>query len=55
LLSNIVCFAQDVDPPPPPAPPNPPGTPIDQNILLLLMVGLIYGAYSIYFSSKKNN
>ncbi len=51
LLSNIVCFAQDVDPPPPSGP-NPPGLPIDQNILLLLIVGLIYGAYSIWFSSK---
>ncbi len=52
LLSNTVCFAQDnIDPPPPPTPP-PPGTPIDQNILLLLMAGLIFGAYSICFSSK---
>ena len=52
MLFSIVSYAQDnIDPPPPPTPP-PPGTPIDQNILLLLMAGLIYGAYSICFSSK---
>jgi|GEM_PF-1786100 hypothetical protein len=53
MLFSIVSYAQDnIDPPPPPAPPNPPGFPIDQNILWLLIVGLIFGAYSICFSSK---
>jgi hypothetical protein len=53
MLFSIVSYAQDnIDPPPPPAPPNPPGFPIDQNILWLLIVGLIFGAYSICFSGK---
>lgn len=53
MLFSIVSYAQDnIDPPPPPRPPGPPGLPIDQNILWLLIVGLIYGAYSICFSSK---
>ena len=55
MLFSIVSYAQDnIDPPPPPAPPGPPGfpVPIDQNILWLLIVGLIFGAYSICFSSK---
>ena len=53
MLFSIVSYAQDnIDPPPPPAPPNPPGFPIDQNILWLLIVGLIFGAYSICFSTK---
>ncbi len=53
MLFSIVSYAQDnIDPPPPPAPPPGPGLPIDQNILWLLIVGLIFGAYSICFSSK---
>ena len=53
MLFSIVSYAQDnIDPPPPPGPPGPPGFPIDQNILWLLIVGLIFGAYSICFSSK---
>ena len=53
MLFSIVSYAQDnIDPPPPPRPPGPPGFSIDQNILWLLIVGLIYGAYSICFSSK---
>jgi len=55
MLFSIVSYAQDnIDPPPPPGPgpPGPPGLPIDQNILWLLIVGIIYGAYSICFSSK---
>ena len=53
MLFSIVSYAQDnIDPPPPPAPPGPPGFPIDQNILWLLIVGLIFGAYSICFSTK---
>ena len=53
MLFSIVSYAQDnIDPPPPPRPPGPPGFSIDQNILWLLIVGLIFGAYSICFSSK---
>jgi len=55
LLLNIVCYAQDVNPPPPPTGlgPTPPGFPIDQNILFLLIMGLIYGVYSIRCLNKK--
>ncbi|MDC0006515.1 hypothetical protein OAE03_00750 [Winogradskyella sp.] len=41
-------------PPPPPPPPPPPGLPIDNGILILALVGLIYGMYKAYtLSSKK--
>lgn len=53
MLFSIVSYAQDnIDPPPPSGTVVPPYLPIDQNILWLLIVGLIYGAYSICFSSK---
>ena len=52
MLFSIVSYAQDNIDPPPPSGPSPPGLPIDQNILWLLIVGLIFGAYSICFSSK---
>jgi len=46
LLVSFVCAAQGIDNPPPPMPPPPPGLPIDGNVLLVLVLGLIYGTYS---------
>ncbi|WP_296311383.1 hypothetical protein [Winogradskyella sp. UBA3174] len=41
-------------PPPPPPPPPPPGMPIDNGILILIGVGLIYGIYKAYRFSKQD-
>ena len=45
FVVSFVCAAQGIDNPPPPMPPPPPGLPIDGNVLLVLALGLIYGAY----------
>ena len=42
--------------PPAPAPqgaPPPPGTPVDEGILLLLVISLVFGIYKIYKSNIK--
>ncbi len=46
LLATALCFSvyAQQNPPPPPDP-GPPGLPINDNILILLLVGLIYGVY----------
>lgn len=33
--------------PPPPTPPPPPGLPVDDGILILLLVALLYGFYTV--------
>lgn len=44
LLSLLSTSAvAQVDNPPPPMPPPPPGLPIDQPVLFVLMLGLLYG------------
>ena len=45
ILVSFVCAAQGIDNPPPPMPPPPPGLPIDGSVLLVLVLGLIYGVY----------
>lgn len=44
-----------VTPPPPPLPIVLPGVPIDNNILILLAVGLAFGSHFIYKKIKKSN
>ena len=42
--------------PPPPTgkkPPPPPGLPLDENIIILLMIALLFGIYIIYNHSIK--
>lgn len=39
--------------PPPPMPPPPPGLPIDNGIILLFVVGLVYGVYKTHKNSKQ--
>ena len=39
--------------PPPPRPPPPPGLPIDSGIIVLFVVGLVYGIYIAHKLSKK--
>jgi len=44
LLMSVVIYAQGPNPPPPPQP----GLPIDGGLLMLLVVGAIFGAFMIY-------
>ncbi|AEH00817.1 hypothetical protein [Lacinutrix sp. 5H-3-7-4] len=54
ILISFVCSAQGpFDPPPPPQPPGPPGTPIDGGILVLLILGILYGAFVAYKKTRK--
>ena len=50
LLATALCFSVyaqgPVEPPPPPEPVGP-GYPIDGNILLLFIAGIIYGVYML--------
>ncbi|RBP34733.1 hypothetical protein DFR65_101632 [Oceanihabitans sediminis] len=45
VLISFVCVAQDTPQPPAPAPP--PGLPIDSGVYVILVIGLMYGAYKI--------
>lgn len=54
LLISIVGVAQIVTPPPPQQPP-PVGLPIDNCVVLLVVLGVIYGAYKIISSRKTSN
>lgn len=48
LTARGISLAQDTIPPSPnDTPPPPPGTPIDENILFLFLVGFIVGLYKI--------
>ncbi|WP_310556101.1 PID-CTERM protein-sorting domain-containing protein [Flavobacterium sp.] len=46
LLPALMTYAAPGGPPPP-TPPPPPGLPVDGFVVVLLIVGLIYGFYSI--------
>lgn len=58
MILFMLCFFNAVakNPPPPssnakmtaPPPPTPPGLPIDENILILMLVALLFGIYIIY-------
>ncbi len=54
---GFMALAQE-DLPPPEAmngtPPPPPGTPIDSNIVILLVIALGYGVYKSYQYSRRN-
>lgn len=56
LLSLVTVLAAP-DPPPPngknQGPPPPVGLPIDENCFALLILGLIFGAYTIYKHNQK--
>ncbi|WP_299883425.1 PID-CTERM protein-sorting domain-containing protein [uncultured Lacinutrix sp.] len=51
VLISFVCSAQD--PPTPSGPPTPPGTPIDGGIVMLIILGVLYGAYKMYQKRKR--
>ncbi|MCO4822380.1 MAG: hypothetical protein KC469_09950 [Flavobacteriaceae bacterium] len=46
VLISFVCAAQDAPEPPPAT--SPPGTPIDGWVLIVLLIGLIYGVYKSF-------
>jgi hypothetical protein len=50
ILSSATALAQGSNNPPPPTPP-PPGTPIDNWIYLLLVIGVLFAFYK--FNNKK--
>ncbi|MBP9794234.1 MAG: hypothetical protein KBC56_09575 [Flavobacterium sp.] len=51
LLFTTVMFSANTPPPPPT--PDPPGLPIDQNILILILVAVVFGCYSLVKNPKK--
>ncbi len=53
FLIGFTSVAQGNGTPPPPRPPPPPGLPIDSGIIVLFVVGLIYGIYKVRQLSKK--
>ena len=52
LLSFTPTFADEPAPPPPTLPPPPPGLPIDNGILILILISVIYGFYKIVKSNE---
>jgi hypothetical protein len=54
LLVSFVCAAQETGDPPPPMPPPPPGLPIDGGLLVLLVFGVLLGAYYRTMFSQSN-
>jgi hypothetical protein len=59
LLGTMYAFAGNPDGPPVPSPtgkkkpPPPPGLPIDENIMILVVIALLFGIYIIYKQSVK--
>lgn len=58
LLVTIITVAAEGDPPPPvslntTSRPPPPGLPIDNNLFVLFVFGLLFGFYKIYFFTVK--
>ena len=54
MLSLVNVYAQ-APPPPPPPPPGPLAgeVPIDENLLALLIIAIVFGMYTIYSQSIK--
>ncbi len=59
LLTSVISKAQigGGNPPPPPLqpPPSGPGLPIDGSILILIIAGLVFGAYFTIKKFRKSN
>ena len=51
LLSFIPTFANEPAPPPPTFPPPPPGLPVDNCVVILIIISIIYGFYKIVKSN----
>jgi len=55
LCNNISLLAQKVGPPAPGGNRNPPQASIDESILILIIVGLVFGAYITFRKHKLTN
>ncbi|MEM5540919.1 MULTISPECIES: hypothetical protein [unclassified Olleya] len=55
LIISIVGVAQIVTPPPPAQQVPPVGLPIDGNIIVLVVIGLLYGVYKLISKRKSSN
>jgi len=55
LVNSTVMLAQQAGPPPPENGERGPQLPIDDNVFLLLGIGLLYGAYIAYKKYKATN
>ena len=51
FFTGFVAVAQGAGPPPP-QPPPPPGFPIDNGIVVLFVLAIVYGLYKAYKLSK---
>lgn len=52
-LSQDISVAQDGTPPPPMGP-TPPGFPIDDSVMILFFVALVYGIFKVRSLSKES-
>ncbi len=52
ILLNLSALGQVPTLPPPPSPPPPPGTPIDEGLIVLLVLGISLGVYKILKQAK---
>ena len=50
---STICFAQGPPPPPPDVPPPGDDVPIDNDILILAIMALLYGCYTVYKNKKR--
>jgi hypothetical protein len=54
LVTPLVMFSQDIDPPPPYEEIDPPpAAPIDDSIAILVVAGLVFAAYYFYKTNIK--
>lgn len=53
LLVGFGLVAQEDEPPCPVCPPSPPGLPIDNGLMMLMMLCFLFGFYKIYISVVK--
>ena len=47
FLSMVTTVSAAPGDPPPPTPPPPPGLPIDNGLIFLIVIGLLYGLYKV--------
>lgn len=47
FLSMVTTISAAPGDPPPPTPPPPPGVPIDNGLIYLIAIGLLYGLYKV--------
>lgn len=55
FIVGFASMAQGSGTPPPPGPPPPPGLPIDDSIIVLFVIALVYGMYKTYRLASKQS